>query len=140
MTRNVQVNAGQTRFLQSVSVGPHLLQGDESVDVGGSDAGANPHELLLAALGTCASITVQMYAERKQWPLDGVRIELSFAQTNSAAALSGDRANAEEIEMDISFWGYLSDEQRERLLQVAGKCPVHRILTSSIPIRAKFAL
>jgi putative redox protein len=140
MARNVQVNAGQARFLQNISVGPHSLQGDESVDVGGSDAGASPHEMLLAALGTCASITVRMYAERKQWPLEGVRIELSYAQTHSFATGSGDVRNADEIEMDISFWGDLSDEQRERLLQVAGKCPVHRILTSSIPIRAKLAL
>ena len=140
MARNVQVNAGQTRFLQNISVGPHSLQGDESIEVGGNDAGANPHELLLAALGTCASITVQMYAERKQWPLDGVRIALSFAQTHSSATGSRDGKDANEIEMDISFEGNLSDEQRERLLQVAGKCPVHRILTSSIPIRAKLAL
>ena len=140
MARNVQVDEGQIRFVQHISVGRHSLQADESVDVGGSDAGASPHELLLAALGACASITVRMYAERKQWPLDGVRIELSYAQTHSSATGSGDRRNADEIEMDISFWGYLSDEQRERLLQVAGKCPVHRILTSSIPIRAKLAL
>ncbi len=139
MARNVQVDEGQKRFVQNISVGPHSLQADESVDVGGNDAGASPHELLLAALGVCASITVRMYAERKQWPLDGVRIELSYAQTHSSATGSGDRRNADEIEMDISFWGYLSDEQRERLLQVAGKCPVHRILTSSIPIRAKLA-
>ena len=140
MARNVQVDEGQIRFVQNIRIGPHSLQGDESVDVGGSDAGASPHELLLAALGTCASITVRMYAERKQWPLDGVRIELSYAQTHSSANGSGDLRNADEIEMDISFWGYLSDEERERLLQVAGKCPVHRILTSSIPIRAKLAL
>jgi putative redox protein len=133
------VNAGQPRFVQNISVGPHSLQGDESVDIGGSDAGASPHELLLAALGACASITVRMYAERKQWPLDGVRIELSYAQTHASVTGSGDVRNAEEIEMAISFWGYLSDEQREKLLQVAGKCPVHRILTSSIPIRATLA-
>jgi putative redox protein len=139
MARNVRVDEGQKRFVQNIRVGLHSLQGDESVDVGGSDAGANPHELLLAALGTCASITVRMYAERKQWPLDGVRVELSYAQTHSSATGSGDGRDADEIEMDISFWGYLTDEQRERLLQVAGKCPVHRILTSSIPIRAKLA-
>jgi putative redox protein len=139
MTRSVQVDAGQIRFVQNIRVGPHSLQGDESVDVGGSDAGASPHELLLAALGTCASITVRMYAERKQWPLDGVRIELAYAQTHASASGSGDVRSSEEIEMDISFWGYLSDEERERLLQVAEKCPVHRILTSSIPIRAKLA-
>ena len=63
MARSVQVDAGPIRFVQNIRVGPHSLQGDESVDVGGSDAGASPHELLLAALGTCASTTVRMYAE-----------------------------------------------------------------------------
>jgi len=139
MARNVRVDAGNLRFVENIRVGSHSLQADESIDVGGKDVGANPHELLLAALGACASTTVRMYAERKGWPLDGVHIELSYAQTHGAAAGSGDGRNAEEIEMDISFWGYLSDEQRERLLQIARKCPVHHILTSSIPIRAELA-
>jgi len=114
MARTVQVNEGQLRYVQNISVGPHSLQGDESIEVGGGDTGANPHELLLAALGTCASITVRMYADRKQWPLDGVRIDLSYAQTQDSAAGSRDVRNAEEIELNISFWGYLSDEQRTR--------------------------
>jgi putative redox protein len=139
MARTVQLDEGQLRFVQKIKVGQHSFKADESVDVGGRDLGPSPHELLLAALGACASITVRMYAERKQWPLDGVRIELSYAQTHASVTGSGDVRNAEEIEMAISFWGYLSDEQREKLLQVAGKCPVHRILTSSIPIRATLA-
>jgi putative redox protein len=139
VARNVRVDAAQSRFLQTISIGRHSIQADESVDMGGSDAGASPHELLLAALGVCASITVRMYAERKQWLLDGLHIELAYAETLSSATGSGDLGKAEGIEMNISFWGYLSDEQRAKLLQVANKCPVHQILTSSIPIRAQLA-
>jgi putative redox protein len=139
MARNVQVIEGQSRFVQNISIGRHSLQADESVDVGGNDVGANPHELLLAALGTCASMTVRMYADRKQWELYGVRVELSYAQTQDSAAGSDDVRNAEEIEMHIFFLGDLSDEQRARLLQIAMKCPVHHILTSSIKIRSRLA-
>ena len=137
MERNVRVDAGRLRFVQNISVGPHSLQADAPVDEGGNDAGATPHELLLAALGACTSMTVRMYAERKQWPLDGVHIELSYAQTHDPAARNGDGGDAEEIEIKLSFSGNLSDEQRARLMRIADKCPVHRTLTSSIPIRAR---
>ena len=83
MSRSVVVEAGRLRYAQSISVGCHLLQGDEPVSAGGSDAGPNPYELLLAALGTCTSITVCMYADRKQWPLEGVHIELSYARVHA---------------------------------------------------------
>ena len=78
MARNVRVDEGRFRFGQNISVGPHLLQADEPSEVGGNDTGPGPFELLLAALGACTSITVRMYAERKQWPLDGVQVELSY--------------------------------------------------------------
>ena len=83
MSRSVVVEAGRLRYVQGVLVGPHLLQGDEPVSVCGSDVGPNPYELLLAALGTCTSITVRMYADRKQWPLEGVHIELSYARVHA---------------------------------------------------------
>ncbi len=83
MSRSVVVEAGRLRYAQSISVGCHLLQGDEPVSAGGSDAGPNPYELLLAALGTCTSITVRMYADRKQWPLESVQIELSCARVHA---------------------------------------------------------
>jgi uncharacterized OsmC-like protein len=81
--RNVIVDAGQLRYAQNISVGPHVLQADEPVEVGGKDAGSNPYELLLAALGSCASITVRMYSERKQWPLQGVHVDLSWARVHA---------------------------------------------------------
>ena len=79
MTRTVVVKGGVARYLQTISVGHHLFQGDEPFDVGGRDAGPNPFELLLAALGTCTSITMRMYADRKGWPLEDVQVRLAYA-------------------------------------------------------------
>ena len=141
MSRSVIVEAGRLRYAQSVSVGPHLLQGDEPVSVGGSDVGPNPYELLLAALGTCTSITVRMYADRKQWPLKSVHIELSYAGVHADDCTAGDKELklVDGIEMKLSFFGELSESQRQRLTEIANKCPVHRMLESPIPIRARLA-
>jgi putative redox protein len=139
MPRNVSVNSGSLRFVQNISVGPHVFQGDEPSENGGKDAGPDPFELLLAALGACAGITVQMYADRKQWPLEGVHVILSYVKVPAE-----DRADADTkmglvdgIEMGISFDGDLSEDQQRRLLEIAGKCPIHRLLTSPIPIHTK---
>lgn len=141
MSRNVTVDDGAFRYSQSISAGPHLLHGDEPVDAGGSDTGPNPYELLLAALGSCASITVRMYADRKQWPLEGVHIELSYsgAHTDDSAACDTETRVITGIEMEVSFVGNLSEQQLQRLLEIANKCPVHRTLTSRIQIRGKLA-
>src|ERR1700686_1186170 len=80
MPRNVYVNSGSRRFVQNISVGAHAFQTDEPSENGGNDAGPESHELLLAALGSCASTTVQMYAERKQWPVEAVHVRLSFVK------------------------------------------------------------
>lgn len=134
MTRNVTVDDGAVRYSQSISAGSHLLRGDEPIEAGGSDTGPNPYELLLAALGSCASITVRMYADRKQWPLEGVHIELSYGATHAddSAACDTETMMITGIEMEVSFAGNLSEQQRERLLEIANKCPVHRTLTSRI--------
>ena len=141
MSRSVVVEAGRLRFAQKISVGPHLLQGDEAVSTGDSDAGPNPFELLLAALGSCTGITVRMYADLKQWPLDGVHIELSYAKVHADDRAAGDQELklVDGIEMELSFFGELSESQRQRLTEIAKRCPVHRTLESPIPIRARLA-
>lgn len=141
MTRNVTIAEGEVRYSQIISAGPHQLRGDEPVDVGGSDTGPNPYDLLLAALGSCASITVRMYADRKQWPLKSVHIELLYGGVHaedSAACDTGTRMIT-GIEMAVSFAGDLSEQQRQRLLEIANKCPVHRTLTSRIQIHGVLA-
>jgi putative redox protein len=138
VSRSVIVEAKRLRYAQNISVGSHLLRGDEHVSVGGGDVGPNPSELLLAALGTCTSITVRMYADRKQWPLESVHIELSYARVPADDYTGCDKELklVYGIEMELSFFGELSASQRQRLTEIANKCPVHRTLESSIPIRA----
>jgi len=140
--RNVYVDAGRLRYVQEVSVGPHRLQADEPSDSGGKDAGPNPYELLLAALGTCASITVRMYAERKEWPLQGVHIGLSYARVHAedCAECDIEVRMVDQIEMEICLVGALSEDQQRRLMEIANKCPVHRTLTSQIQIRARLTV
>ena len=141
MSRNVTVDGGAVRYSQTIIAGPHLLRGDEPVDAGGSDTGPNPYELLLAALGSCASITVRMYADRKQWPLESVHVELSYgaAHADDSAACDTETRMITGIEMEVSFLGDLSEQQQQRLLEIANKCPVHRTLTSRIQIRGTLA-
>jgi putative redox protein len=107
MSRNVSVNSGSLRFVQNISVGPHVFQGDEPRENGGKDAGPDPFELILAALGACASTTVQMYAGRKQWPLEGVHVVLSYANVPAEGrADSGTRlGTVDGIDLGLSFDG-----------------------------------
>ena len=105
----------------------HLWLGDEPVAAGGADAGPSPSLLLLSSLGTCTVITLQMFAGRKQWPLAGVAVELKFNPDGKPAA-------GTDITRHITLHGELSSEQRERLLQVANACPMHKVLTGEIRI------
>jgi putative redox protein len=141
MPRNVSIDAGPLRYAQTISVGHHVLHADEPVDVGGNDAGLNPYELLLAALGSCASITVRMYSERKLWPLQGVHVGLSWGRVHAedCAECDTELRMFDGIEMEITFLGELSEDQRQRLLEIANKCPVHRTLSSQVQIRARLA-
>ena len=139
MSRTVSVNSGSLRFVQNISVGPHVFQADEPNENGGKDAGPDPFELILAALGACASITVQMYADRKQWPVEGVHVALSY--TRVPAEDRGDfdtkMGMVDGIEMGMFFDGDLSEDQQRRLLEIAGKCPIHRLLSSPVSIQTK---
>ena len=127
-------------FIQTISVGAHRFQADEPSANGGKDAGPDPHELLLAALGACTSISVQMYADRKQWPLAGVQVELSFVEVPLEGQSGAKTGTANAIEIGISFAGDLTEDERRRLLAIAGKCPVHRILTSPVEIRTNLRI
>ncbi len=128
MTRPVTVSTSRPgKFRQSIAVGPHTLIADESKEVGGDDAGPDPHEYLLAALGSCTSITVKMYADRKGWTLRGVRVHVVGERKGETYAI------ARTIDLD----GDLDADQRAKILDIANKCPVHKTLTGKIEITSE---
>jgi putative redox protein len=135
----VRGNAGG--FTQEVETGRHRLVADEPVAAGGADTGPSPYELLLAALGACTSMTLSMYARRKQWPLEAVTVRLAHSRIHAqdCAECETKEGMLDRIEREISLIGPLSAEQRARLLEIANRCPVHRTLVSEIDIRTRLA-
>jgi putative redox protein len=129
------------RYINSLRAGRHAWTADEPAAVGGNDAGPGPYELLLMALGACTSMTVRMYAERKQLPLKRVRVRLSHRKIHAqdCADCATKEGLLDEITREIVLDGELTEEQRQKLLEIANKCPVHRTLTSEIKVRSKLA-
>jgi len=127
-------------FAQQIIAGPHRLAGDEPEGVGGTGTGPSPYDFLLAALGSCTSMTVAMYARRKGWPLERVTVALRHSKIHAAdcAECETKEGMLDRIERDVRLDGPLTAEQRARLLEIANKCPVHRTLTSEINIRTRF--
>jgi putative redox protein len=135
----VQVEeTGGGRFQQRVTVGGHTLIADEPANLGGLGSGPGPYDLLLAALGACSAMTMRLYAERKGWPLERAAVRLRHrkihAQDCADCETRGD-ARLDEIEKELSLAGPLDPEQHARLVEVAGRCPVHRTLESEVKIR-----
>ena len=135
----VVVSGSGLGLAQEICIGRHRLVGDEPVSAGGTDTGPNPYDLLLAALGTCTSMTLGLYARRKQWPLESITVRLRHSKIHAADCESCETKESMlyRIERDVELFGPLSDEQRARLLEIADKCPVHRTLTSEIDIRTR---
>jgi putative redox protein len=125
---------GQGRYQQTVRFGRHALIADESVALGGADAGLAPFDFLLAGLGACTSITLRMYAERKELALTRISVEL----THEKIDIEG-RGLVDRIERIITLQGDLTAAQRSRLLEIANKCPVHRTLSPTIQIDSSIA-
>ncbi len=115
----------------------HTLITDEPVESGGEEAGPDPYTLVLAALGSCISITTTLYARRKGWPLERVIVRLRQARIHGkdcVECVNSSEGYVHRIERAVSFEGKLDDEQRARLQEIAHKCPVHKTLTSPIVI------
>jgi putative redox protein len=135
----VVVRGSGSGFAQEILVGSHRLTADEPKVAGGTDTGPSPYDLLLASLGSCTSMTVAMYARRKNWPLAGVTVRLRHSKIHASdcAECETKEGRIDRIERDIQFAGPLTTEQRSRLLDIANKCPVHRTLTSEINIQTR---
>ena len=138
----VLVRTGKTGFRTEVMAGAHRLIADEPVGLGGSDTGPTPYDLLVAGLGACTSITLRMYADRKQWPLDDVVVRLKHEKIHAEDCRSCEtrEGKIDQIEREIELNGPLSEEQRQKLLEIADKCPVHRTLHSEVHIRSRLKI
>ena len=124
------------KFQQIVEVGPHRLTADEPVAAGGGDTGPGPYDLVLAGLGACTSMTMRLYAERKSLPLERVTVTLKHSRIHAedCAECETKAGTLDQIDRVIAMEGALDHEQRQRLMEIADKCPVHRTLTSEIRI------
>jgi len=117
----------QEKYLTKVYAGGHFIYADEPEDIGGTDEGMTPGALLLASLGSCTAITLRMYADRKQIPLTAVRIHLTICREEEMSAST-------KINRKIELMGELTPEQRSRMIQIADKCPIHKMLSNPIEI------
>ena len=131
----VRGNAGG--YLQEVVTGSHHLRADEPLSVGGGDAGPGPYDYLLAGLGACTSMTVGWYARTKKLPLENITVSLRHSRIHAqdCAYCETKAGMLDRIDVEVELTGPLTVEQHAKLMEIAGKCPVHRTLKSEIDIR-----
>ena len=134
---NVVVRGSAREFLQDVVSGKHHLRADEPASAGGSDSAPGPYDYLLIALGVCTSMTVGLYARRKQWPLENITVSLWHSRIHAKDCEECDTKEGmlDRIEVEVDLTGSLTPEQHAKLMEIAAKCPVHRTLKSEINIR-----
>src|SRR5215475_13449590 len=138
-TVHVVVRGSARDFQQEVTAGKHHLIADEPVSFGGGDAGPDPYDYLLTALGTCTSMTIGLYARRNRLPLEHIRVSLAHSRIYAADCEECETKEGmlDRIDVEVELTGTLTPEQHAKLMQVAEKCPVHRTLTSEINIKLK---
>lgn len=131
--KHVAVQLGSDGFTTEVVTGKHNFLADEPKDFGGNDMGPSPYQLLNAALGACTAMTLKMYADRKKWDLSKVTVHLSHEKVHAkdGAEPETGQSKIDTFERAIEIDGNLDDSQREKLLEIAEKCPVHRTLTEA---------
>jgi putative redox protein len=134
-----ETRAGQ--FQQAISIGPHRMLADEPVAAGGEDSGPGPYDFVLAGLGACTSMTMRLYADRKSLPLQRTTVTLTHSRIHAqdCAECETKEGMLDQIDLVIGMEGDLDAGQRQRLLEIADKCPVHRTLTSEIHIVTRAA-
>ncbi|MBD3226015.1 MAG: alpha/beta fold hydrolase [Caldithrix sp.] len=133
----VAVRTGESGFTTEIKAGVHQLVADEPESVGGNDYGPNPYDYLVAGLGACTSMTLRMYADRKRWDVKEIKVHLDHQKIHCEDCEQNENRSSkiDFIERSIELEGELSDEQRQRLLEIADKCPVHRTLHSQIKVK-----
>ncbi len=135
----VTTQIGKSGYVTDIVAAGHSLVADEPSSMGGTDLGPAPYDLLMAALGTCKAMTLRMYSDRKKWPLDAVTVQLNHKKIDAADCETCDtkEGQLDQFDCEIELAGVLDDQQKQRLLQIADRCPVHRTLHSEIVVRSK---
>ncbi|MGH8397955.1 MAG: OsmC family protein, partial [Gammaproteobacteria bacterium] len=135
----VVVRINRDHYQTDVYTGAHQLVADEPRDVGGTDAGPSPYDFLTSALGTCTAITLRMYADRKQWPVETINVRLKHNKIHArdCADCETKEGKLDKFEREIELIGALSAEQKQRLLEIADRCPVHQTLHSEVVIETR---
>ena len=117
------------KYRTEVRTDPHHFIVDEPIEVGGKDLGVSPGELLAAALASCSSITMKLYADRKGWDLEEAIVEVDFQRDS--------KFNVTNFTKKVSITGNLDEEQKLKLVEIASKCPIHRMLANPIEIHTE---
>lgn len=135
----VVVRGSADGFAQEIRAGRHVVLADEPVSAGGTNTGPTPYDLLLAALGSCISMTAGVYSRRKGWPLESVTVRLHHSRIHAEDCENCETREGmlDRIDAVIELKGPLTEEQRARLLEIAHRCPVHRTLKAEIEIRSR---
>ena len=127
----VQASIGRETYKTQINVREHRLIADELPDNGGKDLGPTPHEYILAGLASCTASTLRMYTDRKGWPVEKISLELSLVTEKTK------EGQVSHISNNIHIEGNIDEEQKQRMIEIAEKCPVHRILTNTILIKTQ---
>ena len=137
----VFVRTGQSRYHTEIVAAGHAMVADEPERVGGTDTGATPTGFLMAALGACTTITLRMYADRKEWPVEEIGVHLHHRRMKPAEAPTSEKGLPilDEISQELELVGPLDDEQRSRLLDIAHRCPVHKALDAGVLMPMKLS-
>ncbi|MEM8895291.1 MAG: alpha/beta fold hydrolase [Bacteroidota bacterium] len=130
----VLTRTGAQGYTTEVAIGKHRMIADEPASVGGSNLGPTPYGYLSASLGACTSMTLRMYADQKKWPLEEVEVRLRHEKKHLEDCDEKSTSKVDHITRELSLTGDLSEEQRNRLLEIADRCPVHRTLHGKIVV------
>lgn len=136
MDYRVTARIGEHGYRTEIEAGGHTIIADEPIAEGGTDQGPTPYDLLASAVGACTAMTLRMYADRKKWPLQGVTVHLRHGRNYAADDRDCEDApvRMDAIERRVEFEGPLSEEQKQRLIEIADRCPLHRTLEAGVKI------
>ncbi len=129
--RKAIARLGRKHYLTEITADQHTIYADEPIDLGGTDQGPTPDDLIMSSLAACTAITLRMYADRKEWPLEEIIATVGLIRKEE----SGQKSSL--FDLTLEFIGDLDDEQKQRLLQIAKACPTHKLLTNPTEIKTQ---